>query len=92
MFLADDLRRRPSGDPDLTFVLSMCFYARDVMTGELPGPYSDDSARAYARAALIPDELLERPLADPTRTARALKVPVDELLHARGARQTMAER
>lgn len=92
MFLADELRGRPAGDPDLTFVLFMCCYARDVMTGELPGRYSDDNARAYARAALIPDELLERPLADPTRTARALTVPVDELLHARSARQAVAKR
>ena len=92
VFLADELRRRPAGDPDLTFVLFMCFYARDVMSGELPGRYTDEKARAYARAALIPEELLERSLADPGRTARALCVPVDELLHARTAREAMANR
>jgi hypothetical protein len=92
LFLADDLRRRPTGDPELTFVLFMCCYARDVMTGELPGRYADEKARAYARAALIPEELLERPLGNPGRTARALAVPLDELLHARTAREAMAKR
>ena len=85
IFLSDELQRRPARDPELTFVLLMCCYARDVMSGELPGGYSNDHARAYARAALIPEELLERPLVDPAQTARALAVPVDELLCARGA-------
>jgi hypothetical protein len=87
VFLAEELRRRPVGDPELTFVLFMCCYARDLMTGELAGRYSDEDARAYARAALIPEELLERPLADPRRTARAY-VPLDELLqHTARARR-----
>jgi hypothetical protein len=89
VFLADELRRRPDGDPELRFVLFMCCYARDVMTGELPGRYSDANARALARAALIPDELMERPLADPRRTARALSVPVDELLQACDTHQAL---
>ena len=62
------------------------------MTGELAGRYSDENARAYARAALIPEELLERPLADPRRTARALSVPVDELLHAHAEREAVNRR
>jgi hypothetical protein len=92
VFLSDELRRRPAGDPELTFVLLMCCYARDVMTGELAGRYSDANARAYARAALIPEELLERPLVDPGRTAGALGVPVDELLYAHRARAAISER
>lgn len=92
VFLADELRHRPAGDPELTFVLFMCCYARDVMSGELPGRYSDEKARAYARAALIPEELLERSLADPMRTAQALAVPVDELLYAWSAHEAMAKR
>jgi hypothetical protein len=92
VFLPAKLRSRPAGDPELTFVLFMCFYARDVMSGELAGRYSDDKARAYARAALIPEELLERPLADPRRTARALTVPLDELLHARSTHEAIGRR
>jgi hypothetical protein len=83
VFLVDELERRPASDPELTFVLFMCAYARDVITGELPGPYSDENARIYARAALIPGELIERTLGDITRMAGALRVPVDELRQAR---------
>jgi hypothetical protein len=88
-FLADDLERLNAGDPLLTFVLYMCAYARDVLTGELPGPYTNHDARRFARAALVPDEL-----ADPdriahthrnlARTARALKLPAAELATALG--------
>jgi hypothetical protein len=31
-------RHCPPGDPELTFVLYMCAYARDIARGELPGP------------------------------------------------------
>jgi hypothetical protein len=86
-FLADDLDRLPAGDPVLTFVLYMCAYARDVLTGELAGAYTDHNARRFARAALVPEEF-----ADPDRiahthrnldrTALALKVPAAELAAA----------
>src|SRR5664279_382239 len=56
-FLADDVERLPAGGPLLTFVVYMCAYARDVLTGELPGPYTDHDARCFARAALVPEEL-----------------------------------
>ncbi len=80
--LCDELERRPAGDPELTFVLYMTAYARHVLRGELPGPYSEQQARRYARAALIPEELLEREGLDVEHTARALGVPVEELAHA----------
>jgi hypothetical protein len=83
VFLAAELERRLSGNPELRFVLLMCCYARDILTGALSGPYRDDDAGAFARAALIPEELLERPLLDPQRTGRALGVPLGELLEAR---------
>jgi hypothetical protein len=89
-FLSDDVERLPAGDPLLTFVVYMCAYAHDVLTGELPGPYTDHNARRFARAALVPKEL-----ADPDRvahtqrnlewTARALKLPVAELAAELGA-------
>ncbi|MGI8411550.1 MAG: hypothetical protein ACR2LV_02565 [Solirubrobacteraceae bacterium] len=91
-FLAEELERRPVGDPELTFVLYMTAYARDVLIGELSAPYTEENARAYARAALIPDELLERPLLDAGRTARALGVPVEELLRARELADGRGER
>ena len=83
IFLADALERRRPGDPELTFVLYMCAYAGDVARGLLPGPYSDADACSYARACLIPAELLERPELDVQRAAAALGVPAAELEAAR---------
>jgi hypothetical protein len=83
IFLAAELERRLPGDPELRFVLLMCCYAQGILTGVLSSSYRDDDARAYARAALIPDELLERPLPDPVRTGHALGVPLCELVEAR---------
>jgi len=91
LFLISDLQQRAADDPELVFVLFMCAYAHDVITGELRGPYMDEHARAYARAALIPDELIERPIADVLWTARALRVPVDELQLARQQHRAQLE-
>ena len=74
-----ELEARPIGHPERTFVLFMCLYAADVLTGVLPGPYTDARARRYAGAALIPGELLERPCPDPHRTSLALGIPLGEL-------------
>jgi hypothetical protein len=88
-FLAEALDQRPADDPERTFVIFMCAYAGDVLSGVLPGPYTDEDARRYARACLVPRELLERAQLDVERAARALRVPVAEL---RAARAEHAER
>ena len=49
----------------------------------LPGPYSDEGARRYARACLVPPELLERAALDVDRVAHVLGLPADELRAAR---------
>lgn len=82
-FLCDELVARPPGDPETVFVCFMCCYAREVLIGRFPGAYSEPDARQFAPVALIPEELLERPLIDARRTAAALGVPVWELLDAR---------
>ena len=81
--LADDLAYRPPGDPELVFVVMMCAYASDVARGLLPGPFDNVDARRYARAALVPQELLERPELDIDRAPAALGVPARELRAAR---------
>lgn len=78
-FLSDDLERRPPGDPELVFVTMLCAYAGDVMQGRVEGPYTEADARRYARAALIPTELLDRPELNDIHVAAGLGVPVDEL-------------
>jgi hypothetical protein len=74
----------------------MCAYAHEVLTRQLPGPYTDHDARRFARAALVPEEL-----ADPDRiahthrnlqqTARALKLPATELGDIACLRPTVCE-
>jgi hypothetical protein len=78
-FLADELERRPPEDPLVNFVIGMCVYAHQIANQRLPGPYTDTDARAYARACLIPAELLERPDLPLARAAAALKLPLEEL-------------
>ncbi len=82
-FLSPTLDRRPAGDPECTFVCFMCFYAGEVIRGELPGPYSDQHAVAFARAALIPERLIEAEALDVERVAQAFGIPSRELIAAR---------
>jgi hypothetical protein len=47
------LSERPSGDPDLRFVASMCACWGEVLNGRLSGPMSNKLAERWAREALI---------------------------------------
>jgi|SRR5579884_134117 len=81
-FLSDDIAARPVGDPKRTFVVYMCLYAIDVLAGALPPPYTEGRAREYARAALIPEELLGRGQPDYRVASNVLAVPAAELREA----------
>jgi hypothetical protein len=59
----------PAHDAGRTFVTFMCAYADDVLSELLPGPYADENGRRYARACLIPTELLDRDHLDLERPA-----------------------
>lgn len=85
-FLSDDIADRDPNDPLVSFVIGMCLYAHLVAAGDMPGPYTDDDARAYARDCLIPDELLDRADLDVESVAAWLRVPADELRLARRER------
>jgi hypothetical protein len=81
-FLSDELHDRPPGDPEMVFVCFMCCYARELLTGRLSGAYSEQDARRFAQAALIPEELLERDRLDIPHAAAALGLPTEELQDA----------
>jgi hypothetical protein len=89
--LADDLAYRAPGDPEVVFVTVMCSYAMEIACGLLPGPFENADACHFARAVLIPDELLERQELDVERAAGALGVPPEELRAARLERRAWAE-
>jgi hypothetical protein len=90
--LADELAYRAPGDPELVFVVAMCSYANDMPEACSPAPFNDTDARRYARAFLIPGELLERSELDVDRTAVALGVPAEELRAARAEHEWLARR
>jgi hypothetical protein len=90
--LSGSLAMRPVGDPERTFVIYMCLYAIDVLTGVLPAPYTDHRARRYARAALIPEELLERGQLNYGAASQGLGVPAAELQEAHQARRRKGHR
>lgn len=62
----------------------MCLYARDVLTGRLPGLYSDAAAAAFARSALVDPEILAaNPEASDDELAQLAAVPLEQLAAAR---------
>ena len=85
--LAPWLLGRRVGDPELRFVAMMCAYAGQVLGGALPGPYRDDIAEEWARAALIGDEDLSSVDALVSEAAASvLAVPIGQLRAARASR------
>jgi len=70
----------PVGDPALRFVAFMALYARDVQTGEQPGPYTDRHAELFARCALIdPAELWTHSDEADDELAAHFGVPVEQI-------------
>ena len=72
-------------DPEYRLVALMSLYAQNVLLG-YDGDYTEQDAIAYALGELVPHELLEHDIPDPSRTATALLLPADVLtpqnLHA----------
>lgn len=81
-WLAAHIEALPAKHPHRRLVCFMILYARDVLTGTLPGPYSDARAERFAIACLIPAELLERPDLDIEHAAAAFEIPADALARA----------
>lgn len=70
----------PQGHPDLRLALWKAQYARDVLTGELPGPFTDHAAERYARDALIPAETFHALAERPDRVlADHFRVPIEQI-------------
>jgi hypothetical protein len=79
-WLAPHILALPAGHPRKRMVAFMIFYARDILTGELPGPNTDTDAEQFARLALIkPDVIARHPQATDAELARLLGVPLEQL-------------
>jgi hypothetical protein len=53
-WLAAHIEALPTGHADKRHVCFMALYARDVLVGDMPGPYNDEDADRFARLALQP--------------------------------------
>src|SRR5687768_7137723 len=69
----------PESDPECRFITFVCAYAGAILSGVLLGPCSDEDVRRYARACLVPAELLERADRASSAPLRVLRLPADEL-------------
>jgi len=65
-------------DPEYRLVALMSVYAQSVLL-DPDGVYTEQDAIAYALAELVPHELIEHDLPDPSHTAAALGLPADVL-------------
>ncbi len=75
-WLVDELAELPVEDPVRVWVSWLCVYARDVLNGLQPGPWSQQRAERFAREVLLPEEEFiavayrpEQELADNVRRA-----------------------
>lgn len=83
-WLALHIAALPNGDPTKRFVTFMVLYARDVLRGVLPEPYSDERARRFARLALVePGAYRVHRRRPDAELATALGLPVAEIPHVR---------
>jgi hypothetical protein len=79
-WLAAHIEALPAGDPTKRLVAYMAVYARDVLTGEQPGPYTDERARQFVRLALVePTAYLAHRRRCDIELAAALQLPVTEI-------------
>ena len=70
------------GDPDARFALYMVYYAQLIACGQHPGPYTEQDAQRFARAALIdPGQLARHTGQDDARLAARLHLP-EAQIHA----------
>lgn len=83
-WLLDDVEALPAGDPLKNWACLLCLYARDVLTGQLPGPYTPGKAAFFARACLMPDaDFLPVAHVADARLAAYFNVPLEQIAERR---------
>jgi hypothetical protein len=79
-WLAGDIEALPDGHPRKRFVAFMVLYARDVLTGEITGPYRDEDAERFAYLALLdPSVAAQHAHSNDAQLADLLGLPIDEV-------------
>jgi hypothetical protein len=79
-WLAAHVEVLPAADPTKRLVAFMALYAREVLAGDLPGPYTDQRAVTFARLALVdPARYAAHRHGTDDELAAALQLPVAEI-------------
>jgi hypothetical protein len=79
-WLAAHVEALPDGHPTKRLVAFMAVYAREVLIGDLSGPYSDERALMFARLALVDPAHYDRHChRTDDELAAALQLPVTEI-------------
>jgi hypothetical protein len=90
-WLAAHIEARPDGDPTKRLVTFMATYARDILAGELPEPYTDERARRFARLALVePTTYHAHRRSRDAELADVLGLPLGEIPDVRREQQALA--
>jgi hypothetical protein len=80
LWFAAHIEALPDGHPRKRLVVFMALYAREILTGKIPGPYRDEDAECFARLALIDADVIKRhPRASTAQLAQLLGIPHDQL-------------
>jgi hypothetical protein len=86
-YLAPHIAQRPNGDPLKRFVCFLALYARDVLTGQLPGEphhYLPHRGERYAREVLLPHDQFAAIAHEPDHELAArFRVPLEQIAHRR---------
>lgn len=79
-WLVDELRDLDPDDPVRVWVTWLCMYAREILTGQLPGPYDPKRGDRFVRAILMPDdEFLAVAHKPEHEVAAAFNVPIEQV-------------
>ncbi len=80
LWFAAHIEALPDGHPRKRLVVFMALYAREILTGTIPGPYRDEDAERFARLALVDADVIARhPHASTAQLAQLLGIPHDQL-------------
>jgi len=79
-WLVGELAQLDPDNPLRVWVTCMCAYARDILSGELAGPYDASRAERFARAVLMPEEEFLVVAHKPAReVADEFNVPIEQV-------------
>ncbi|MBA2716454.1 MAG: ImmA/IrrE family metallo-endopeptidase [Propionibacteriales bacterium] len=79
-WLVDEIDELPNGHPVKAWVTILCVFARDVMAGTIPGPFTQARAERFAREVMLPAErFIARAHVEQEELAAHFNVPAEQV-------------